>query len=161
MNRAELKAKLSKVTTPVTVNHPVCSGTEFYIVKLNRTKAELKPVNGGRGYSIPFELIRTDEITPTGTPKVKKPEYKQLQAYMDEFINSMRSMCNMELVPLPTDEKSAESVISALQTHASPENLTCDGELSRTEINRRERLIRGAVRDLQKMLGRTIDLEEW
>jgi len=33
----------------------------------------------------------------------------------------------------------------------SPENLTCDGELSRTEVNRRYRALTAAARDLQKL----------
>ena len=41
----------------------------------------------------------------------------------------------------------AEAIDSAL----SPENLTCDGELSRTEVNRRYRELTAAANDLIKL----------
>jgi hypothetical protein len=41
----------------------------------------------------------------------------------------------------------AEAIDSAL----SPENLTCDGELSRTEVNRRYRELTAAAKDLIKL----------
>jgi len=41
----------------------------------------------------------------------------------------------------------AEMIDSAL----SPENLTCDGELPRTEVNRRYKELTGAAKDLIKL----------
>jgi hypothetical protein len=44
-------------------------------------------------------------------------------------------------------QKLADKIDSAL----SPENLTCDGELSRAQVNARYRALTGAARDLQKL----------
>lgn len=42
-------------------------------------------------------------------------------------------------------------VAEMIDSGLSPENLSCDGELSRTETNRRYRELTGAARDLIKL----------
>lgn len=42
-------------------------------------------------------------------------------------------------------------IAEAIDAALSPENLTCDGELSRTEVNRRYRELTAAAKDLLKL----------
>jgi len=42
-------------------------------------------------------------------------------------------------------------VAQAIDSALSPENLTCDGELSRTEVNRRYRELTAAAKELLKL----------
>jgi len=47
-----------------------------------------------------------------------------------------------------------------LVSRLSPENLHCDGEVSRTEAKRRERVIRREWRTLEAMVGRRVTEDE-
>jgi hypothetical protein len=47
-----------------------------------------------------------------------------------------------------------------LASRLSPENLHCDGEISRTEARRRERIIRAEWRALEGKLGRKVSEDE-
>jgi hypothetical protein len=74
---------------------------------------------------------------------------KALNAYIDQQ-NAWGKIWGTAPLSLDTaaDRKSiAQKIDSAL----SPEMLTCDGELSRTEVNRRYRELTGAARDLIKL----------
>jgi hypothetical protein len=42
-------------------------------------------------------------------------------------------------------------VADSLDADLSPENLTCDGELSRAEINRRHKVLKAAATELARM----------
>lgn len=48
----------------------------------------------------------------------------------------------------------------ALTCRLSPENLTCDGECSRTEVKRRHAQIMREWRELERQAGRTVTQEE-
>lgn len=74
---------------------------------------------------------------------------KALNAYIDQQ-NAWGKIWGTAPLSLDTaaDRKRiAQKIDSAL----SPEMLTCDGELSRTEVNRRHRELTGAARDLIKL----------
>lgn len=74
---------------------------------------------------------------------------KALNAYIDQQ-NAWGKIWGTAPLSLDTaaDRKRiAQKIDSAL----SPEMLTCDGELSRTEVNRRYRELTGAARDLIKL----------
>lgn len=45
----------------------------------------------------------------------------------------------------------AQDLMASLECSLSPENLSCDGELSRTEVNARFRMYTGAMRALGTM----------
>lgn len=47
-----------------------------------------------------------------------------------------------------------------LASRLSPENLHCDGEISRTEARGRERIIRSEWRSLEGKLGRKVSEDE-
>jgi hypothetical protein len=44
-----------------------------------------------------------------------------------------------------------QRIASMIDSELSPENLTCDGELSRSQVNARYRQLTAAARDLQKL----------
>jgi hypothetical protein len=44
-----------------------------------------------------------------------------------------------------------QKIANMIDSELSPENLTCDGELSRTEVNRRYRQLTAAAGELQKL----------
>lgn len=74
---------------------------------------------------------------------------KALQAYIDQQ-NKWAKLWNEKPLSLnsATDRKLiAEKIDCAL----SPENLSCDGELSRAEVNRRYRELTGAAKDLVRL----------
>lgn len=48
-------------------------------------------------------------------------------------------------------EEIAEDLVESLYCSLSPENLTCDGELSKTEIKKRFQLFNGALKDLKSL----------
>jgi hypothetical protein len=50
-----------------------------------------------------------------------------------------------------TTAQGRKRVAQAIDSALSPELLTCDGELSRTEVNRRYRALTAAARDLLKL----------
>jgi hypothetical protein len=74
---------------------------------------------------------------------------KALQAYIDRQNkwNAMFKGPQYEIQTAQGRKRVAEVIDCAL----SPENLSCDGELSRTETNRRYRELTGAARDLVKL----------
>ena len=47
--------------------------------------------------------------------------------------------------------KDRQSLADMIDNELSPENLTCDGELSRTEINRRYKELMTAAKQLKKL----------
>ena len=74
---------------------------------------------------------------------------KALQKYIDQK-NHWNSIFKGEQYEIATQagrQRLADQIDSAL----SPENLTCDGELPRAEVNRRYRELTAAARDLVKL----------
>jgi len=57
---------------------------------------------------------------------------------------------------MPETEKELMDALTALCSDLSPENLSCDGELSRTQINQKLRAIRGEWKEIEKKLGRKV-----
>ena len=55
---------------------------------------------------------------------------------------------------LPTDEASCALWFDDLECQLSPENLTCDGELSPTKVRARRTYIMRAWRELEKIQGK-------
>jgi hypothetical protein len=47
--------------------------------------------------------------------------------------------------------KDRQEIAERIDSRLSPENLTCDGELSRTEVNRRYRQLTRAAQELQSI----------
>lgn len=63
----------------------------------------------------------------------------------------------------PKNGLSAEltAAFDALSMRLSPENLNCDGEISRTEAKRKEREIMREWQELEKKAGRKVSFDEF
>ena len=61
--------------------------------------------------------------------------------------NAVFGIASLDLTVAADRQRCADIIDSAL----SPENLTCDGELPRTEINRRYRELTAAARELKAL----------
>lgn len=74
---------------------------------------------------------------------------KTLKAFVDSRnkFNAVFGIAAFDLNNAKDRQRIAEIIDGAL----SPENLTCDGELSRAEVNRRYRELTAAARELQQL----------
>lgn len=61
---------------------------------------------------------------------------------------------------MPETEDELLDALDTLSAALSPENLSCDGELSRTAINQKLRAIRGEWKEIEKKIGRNITEDE-
>ena len=76
---------------------------------------------------------------------------KALQAYIDQQ-NKWNSLFSGNKVVYEVDTaKGREFVARNIDSALSPENLSCDGELPRAEVNRRYRALTAAARELIKL----------
>lgn len=81
---------------------------------------------------------------------------------LQEFIaqkNHWNSFFNGEQYEIKT-AKGRQRVADMIDAALSPENLTCDGELPRSEVNRRYRELMTAARQLKKM-DPSVTFYEW
>lgn len=81
-----------------------------------------------------------------------------LQKFIDQK-NHWNSFFNGEQYEIQTAQ-GRQRVADMIDAALSPENLTCDGELSRTEVNRRYRELMGAARALYR-LDPGVKFYEW
>ena len=116
------------------------------IVKLNPTKAKVKTLEdrgNGRGsvtgsvWNVPYSMLTSaDANTAPGTPApLEKIKYNPWAGIENRILEALL----------------------IVHSGLSPENLSCDGELSRTEINRRYSELQRQLRGLTMALGRNLD----
>jgi hypothetical protein len=74
---------------------------------------------------------------------------KALQAYVDQK-NKWAAIFNGAQMELTT-AKGRQRVADSLDCDLSPENLTCDGELSRAEVNSRYKKLMSAATQLKAL----------
>jgi len=74
---------------------------------------------------------------------------KALQAFIDQK-NHWNSFFNGEQYEIQTAQ-GRQRVADMIDAALSPENLTCDGELSNTEVNRRFKELDTAAKQLRKL----------
>jgi hypothetical protein len=74
---------------------------------------------------------------------------KALQAYIDQK-NKWNAIFKGRQYEVRT-AKGRQEVADCLDADLSPENLTCDGELPRSQVQSRYRALTSAARDLQKL----------
>lgn len=74
---------------------------------------------------------------------------KALQAYVDQK-NKWNALFKGEQFELKT-AKGRQRIADSIDCELSPENLTCDGELSRSQVQARYKALTSAARDLQKL----------
>jgi hypothetical protein len=72
-----------------------------------------------------------------------------LQDYIDR-VNYFRKALKQPLLSLST-AADRQTIADRIDGDLSPENLTCDGELSRTEVNRRYKALMSAAKQLKKL----------
>lgn len=76
---------------------------------------------------------------------------KNLVKFM-ESKNFWRRAAKQPLYSVETlNTETANELFYMLDCNLSPENLCCDGEISRTEVKRRFALFNGAIKDLKKL----------
>jgi len=71
---------------------------------------------------------------------------KTLKQYVAQK-NEWNSVFNRRQYDL-TVEADRQAIADCIDNELSPENLTCDGELSRSQVQQRYRLLTGAAREL-------------
>lgn len=76
---------------------------------------------------------------------------KALQAYIDQQNKWNSLFSGNKVVYEINTAKGREFVARNIDSALSPENLSCDGELPRAEVNRRYRALTAAARDLIKL----------
>jgi hypothetical protein len=74
---------------------------------------------------------------------------KALQAYIDQK-NRWNALFNGTQYEIRTAQ-GRQRVANSIDAELSPENLTCDGELPRSQVQARYRQLTAAARDLQKL----------
>jgi hypothetical protein len=74
---------------------------------------------------------------------------KALQAYIDQK-NKWNAIFKGRQYEITT-AAGRQEVADSLDADLSPENLTCDGELSRSQVQARYRQLSAAARELQKL----------
>ena len=74
---------------------------------------------------------------------------KALQAFIDQK-NHWNSFFKGEQYEIQT-AKGRQRVADMIDSSLSPENLTCDGELPRAEVNRRYKELDAAAKQLRKL----------
>ena len=74
---------------------------------------------------------------------------KALQAYIDQK-NRWNSMFKGKQYEIQT-AKGRQEVANSLDADLSPENLTCDGELPRSQVQAKYRQLSLAAKELQKL----------
>jgi hypothetical protein len=74
---------------------------------------------------------------------------KALQAYIDQK-NKWNAIFNGRQYEITT-AAGRQQVADSLDADLSPENLTCDGELPRSQVQARYRQLSAAARELQKL----------
>ena len=74
---------------------------------------------------------------------------KALQAFIDQK-NRWNAIFNGEQYEIKT-AKGRQRIADMIDNALSPENLTCDGELSRTEVNRRFKELNSAAKQLRQL----------
>lgn len=73
--------------------------------------------------------------------------------YLKAFVENRNAMNTLFKQPLLNLDlaKDRQSIADMIDSGLSPENLTCDGELSRAQINRKYRELTGAAKELQAL----------
>ena len=74
---------------------------------------------------------------------------KALNAYIEQK-NKWNAIFKGEQFEVRTAQ-GRQRIAQSIDCELSPENLTCDGELSRTEVNRRYRELTAAAKDLARL----------
>jgi len=89
---------------------------------------------------------------------------RNLQQYIEENINSWRSVVGKPLMSLPLSQEEINDIAEDLDCRMSPENLHCDGEISATEAGRKAGYYCQVFAELKthaKSQGLAITVQTW
>ena len=81
---------------------------------------------------------------------------KALKKWVEER-NRWQSMFNSTPISIPTTPDECKPIFYHLAGELSPENLTCDGELTTAQVRKRAREIWAVWHDLETIFGREVD----
>lgn len=65
-----------------------------------------------------------------------------------ERMNGLRKIFGQPPIQLPLNQSSVDLIAQSIDCQLSPENLSCDGELSRSETTKRAKHLHNALNDL-------------
>ena len=83
---------------------------------------------------------------------------KNLQRYLDEKVNFFAKFTGEPEVTLPLSSADVDNVIDSLACNLSPENLHCDGEITRAQAQTKYNFYMRVHRDLERHTGKAIDI---
>lgn len=98
--------------------------------------------------------IQDQNAKGIGVGNRKKRTKKSDTYYMEKKL-AWRKIFNKN-AKMPETENELMNALGDLCGELSPENLSCDGELSRTGINTKLRAIKGEWKEIEKKLGRKV-----
>lgn len=155
------------------------------VTKVNRTRAKVQ-VDSPRGsrttagvWNVPFSLLRPEGVSEE-TPKYRVGQAIKVPAYnygrsreelisgvvvkaVGGFYEVLLATGRTKLAPYadaqPCPPRSEEEIMGSIRqmySSLSPENLSCDGELTATQTARRARKYRRCLRALETELGRRV-----
>lgn len=75
--------------------------------------------------------------------------YAKLKAYVEKK-NQWRAIFGDAVIQWPLSQSAVDELAESIDCELSPENLTCDGELSRAQVRARYRELTGAFNDLKE-----------
>ena len=138
------------------------NGEEYEIVgTVKRSWLLKKKGNLNKRYKATSKMMKKiQELNSLGignTPR-KKRQKKSDTYWMERRLERKRIF--FPDAKMPETETELMDALAALCSDLSPENLSCDGELSRTQINAKYAAIRGEWREIEKKLGRMVSDEE-
>jgi len=114
----------------------------------------------GKKYKATSNMMKKiQEQNKLGVGLGKRKRQKRSSTYYMERRLAYRRIFNKD-AKMPETEKELMDALGVLCGELSPENLSCDGELSRTAINAKLREIRGEWREIENKLGRKVSEEE-
>jgi len=114
----------------------------------------------GKKYKATSNMMKKiQEQNKLGIGLGKRKRQKRSSTYYMERRLAYRRIFNKD-AKMPETEKELMDALGVLCGELSPENLSCDGELSRTAINAKLREIRGEWREIENKLGRKVSEEE-
>jgi hypothetical protein len=76
-------------------------------------------------------------------------KYENLNNFVKQQNQQARLFGSGEEFVLPRD---ADEIKQLIEVHLSPENLTCDGELSHKEVMRRSKILKAALNELEELI---------
>lgn len=145
MEKHEAAIAMSK-KTPVAFGRERGATAIGEIIKCNPSKAKVRLTaqynshGPGTVFVVPYSMLQlADESARPSSPSFPTPE--------PLTFNVFTSGADIHIL----------LAINCVYGDLSPENLTCDGELSRTEVNRRYSALQRKLKGLFAALGREVD----